>query len=194
MATTKIVNLTPHAIDVFDARGNLVCTFKPATSDKNMLRVAEKNSNLAPLNIELDDDRIVDVPFVEKTMIAPVSLPPWKACTYYLVSLPFAQALLSEGTYRDDILVIGEYVRDHDGNVKGCSSLARLRKFASANVVWQREYNKYIFYKPMPWVYDDQDTLLKSGGWYFWDESGAHAMGPFPTEAQVKLAFLAYTP
>lgn len=101
----RIVNLTPHEIRIGD-------TMIPSAG---LARCATKTW---PMYI-----RGCPVPVVRQEFGDVTGLPEPEEGTIYVVSMPVAQAV---GRSRDDIFVPGEQIRDENGRIVGCKSLARL--------------------------------------------------------------------
>lgn len=105
----KLVNLTPlpHPVVVVGANGVVVLTAPPSGT---ILRLSE---------ITVPVGEIQGVPVVRKTLDPAAGLPPREEGTFYIVSLPVAQA-----TRREDFLVPDDLVRDQEGRVLGCRRFA----------------------------------------------------------------------
>lgn len=111
---TKIVNLTPHPIKLFGAEGEEIViepTGKP-------VRLEEKVDGAGFLPVDTNIGR-VRIPVVRKTLGKLIGMPEPEAGMIFIVSLPVAQV-----AKRDDVLTIGESVRDEKGNIVGAKSLA----------------------------------------------------------------------
>lgn len=100
----KIINLTPHPVVVVGANNNEVVLTVPPSG--TVLRLPEV---IAPAG------EIQGVPIVRKVLDPAAQLPPREEGTFYIVSLPVAQA-----ARRDDFLVPDDLVRDEKGQVIGC--------------------------------------------------------------------------
>jgi hypothetical protein len=110
---TKVINLTPHAIDLIDDEGNLVVSLPSA----GIARATEK--------VEIVDRLTVDGAEVVVTRVTYGSLenvPVAKDGVKYVVSRLAAEA----APEREDLLVPGPGVRDAQGRIVGCKGLARL--------------------------------------------------------------------
>ena len=101
----QIVNLTPHEIRIGDVR-------IPSAGLARCATVA------VPLYV-----RGCPVPVVRQRFGEVTGLPDPEEGVIYVVSMPVAQAV---GRDRDDIFVPGEQIRDEQGRIIGCKSLARL--------------------------------------------------------------------
>lgn len=102
----KLVNLTPHPVVVVGANG-VVLTVPPSGT---VLRLPE---------ITVPAGKIQGVPVVRKTLDPAAELPPREEGTFYIVSLPVAQA-----ARREDFLVPDDLVRDQEGRILGCRRFA----------------------------------------------------------------------
>ncbi|MBT9252153.1 MAG: hypothetical protein KM296_00355 [Brockia lithotrophica] len=103
----KVVNLTPHALNLVSSEGETVATIPPsgvvARVSTQKEKVCEITVNGAP------------VP-VQQTKFGKVTgLPDPEPGVLYVVSLPVAQALPE----REDLLVVDDLVRDAEGRVVG---------------------------------------------------------------------------
>lgn len=118
---TKIINLTPHEINIGDK----------TIPSSGVVRVSEQIEVYFHLG---------DIPVIKKTFGEVENLLPQEEDTYYVVSLIVAQAIskknqeiktmdatlyeLQQKGLREDILTIGETIRDDKGQVVGARSLA----------------------------------------------------------------------
>jgi hypothetical protein len=102
-----LVNLTPHNI-------NIVHGFETLTIPSTGLARCEETVEI----IGFVDDFI---PVVKKSYGKVTGLPEAKEGIWLIVSLLVAQA-----AGRDDVLAIGDIVRDGEGRIVGCRSLARV--------------------------------------------------------------------
>ena len=102
----KIVNLTPHDIVVGDVT-------IPASGT-----IARCATITEPLDVPG-----CPVPVVRQYFGAVEGLPAPTPETMYVVSMVCAQAV---GDSRDDVYIPGEQIRDEDGKIIGCKSIARL--------------------------------------------------------------------
>ena len=106
----KLINLTPHPVVILDEAGNVVKTIQP---EGTPLRLDEEVEPLGTID---------NIPVVRKTLKEEVNQSlPREEGTYYIVSLPTAQALR-----RPDLLVPDDLVRDEQGRILGCRRLATL--------------------------------------------------------------------
>jgi len=109
MKLQKIVNLTPHAINI---RTDREIEIPPSGI---IARCEEKTE--AVDNIEYQNSVI---PVIQKRLGCVTNLPPPEEGTVYIVSMAVAQACPE----RKDVLTIGEPIRDEKGRIIGASSLA----------------------------------------------------------------------
>lgn len=100
----KIINLTPHEVII---RGKKIPPTTPHA------RVEEKIYTVA--GIDYED---IQIPIIEKSFGDIQNLPPQEDGTVYIVALVVAQA-----AKREDVLAIGESIRDEKGNIVGAKSL-----------------------------------------------------------------------
>ena|SRR3972149_9664061 len=99
---TKIVNLTPHEINMI---GELNVSIPPSG---HVARVTEKTEIVGEVN---------GIPIIHETFGVVEGLPEPQPDTVYIVGLLTAQA-----THRTDVLTIGETVRNNKGQVIGAKS------------------------------------------------------------------------
>jgi len=107
---TKLINLTPHPVKIVDVEGNVVREILPESTP---LRLVEEVVLIGEIG---------GIPFVRKSLKTETEqLLPHLNGTYYIVSLPVAQAMK-----RTDLLVPDDLVRDKSGQVVGARRLATL--------------------------------------------------------------------
>ncbi|MBY9080972.1 hypothetical protein KIH86_02920 [Paenibacillus sp. HN-1] len=107
----RFVNLTPHALNLYDAERTLVVLTVPA--EDQMVRVSQQYVQVPAVGGH---------PVVRSTYGAVVGLPEPQYNTYYIVSLLVAQALADSGIHRTDILVPDTgagAVRNESGGIIG---------------------------------------------------------------------------
>jgi hypothetical protein len=102
----NIVNLTPHPVTVI-RDGTIVMTVPPSGQVLRLPEMTEYHG------------KVVGVEVVVKALDPRAELPPRERGTYYIVSLPVAQA-----ARRPDFLVPDDLVRDEEGRVIGCRRFA----------------------------------------------------------------------
>jgi hypothetical protein len=111
----KLVNLTPHNIDLLDVEDNIILSIAPSGI---VARV-----EMAPrtrVGVVVTD--VTDIPINRTSFGRCTSLPEPISGTYYIVSLKVAEAHLG----RTDLLIVDESVRDVDGRIIGCRAFARI--------------------------------------------------------------------
>jgi len=112
---TKIINLTPHPINLVGI-GEIKPSGKPA-------RLEEKTEIIGSITISAAENpkakTAVVIPLIQKKMGRITDLPEPQDNVIFVVSLPVAQA-----AHRSDVLAIGESIRDEKGNIVGAKSLA----------------------------------------------------------------------
>lgn len=108
----KIINLTPHAINVVDENDSVVVTIE---ASGNVARCSQTINIID--NITLNN---VSVPISASCYGEVVDLPAPQDDTYYIVS----RLVMSACPNRQDLLVPNDLVRDEAGRVIGCRSLA----------------------------------------------------------------------
>ena len=106
----KIVNFTPHEVRLVDGDGKEIASFP----SQGVIRLAEKREKIGNMD---------GIPIFKKEFVGS-ELPPKEEGTYYIVSLPVAQAFPE----RDDFLVPDQLVRDEKGRVIGARSFAVFSK------------------------------------------------------------------
>ena len=108
---TKVINLTPHAIN-FVQGGKTT----PIPSDGRIARLDKTIQQVDQIQLENG----VTIPLMQKKIVKLRNLPAPESGTYYIVSLQVAQIAWEMG--RKDVLATGEPIRDGT-QVIGCSSL-----------------------------------------------------------------------
>ena len=133
---TKIINATPHALVFFveDAGGPVagVVGFGRGRAAQFRQMAELKPAGVVPraaTSKEAAGEVVVDgvsIP-VDRTTYGEVeNLPEPDGETTYVVSLLTAQAARAGCRITDDLLVVGETVRDADGKIVGCLGLGRI--------------------------------------------------------------------
>ena len=123
---TKLVNLTPHEIDIMNDKNEVVMKIPPSGK---IARVTEDNLlqghvNEIPLYYKAYKEMIEELPDpVYPKNRNPDSLEWYDYCTLYIVSLPVAQ-VVGNTTNRHDMLIVGDSVRNEKGEIIGTRSLA----------------------------------------------------------------------
>ena len=108
--TPKLVNMTPHPIDFFDANGDIYLTIPSS----GIARVIFHRNYVG---------KIDGIPVKETEYREVYGLPEPQPGIYYIVSMLVAVAV--KGT-RDDCLTVDATIRDDDGNSIGCRSLGKV--------------------------------------------------------------------
>ena len=104
-----IINKTPHPVMMVDRSDYVYKTFQP---DITSIRLKSYVEQLGTIQ---------DVPISRTVFGEPEGLPEEEVGTLYIVSQLVKTAL----SYRNDLLVPAEVVRDQNGNIIGCRSLGR---------------------------------------------------------------------
>jgi len=110
---SKVINLTPHSIELVDDEGNLIVSLPSV----GIARAREQVEYTRPVEV---DGWVVPVARVSYGSLEGVPDPGYG--TFYVVSRICAEA----APEREDLLVPGPAVRDPQGRVIGCKGLARL--------------------------------------------------------------------
>lgn len=106
---TKILNLTPHAINFCSSDGTVILTVESS----GLARVACKIVTKGEIN---------GIPVTENEYSEIEDLPAPQKDTIYLVSALVAGRCKD----RKDVFIPNELVRDEKGNIIGCRSLGRI--------------------------------------------------------------------
>lgn len=108
---TKIINLTPHTINIVATNGEAIATFP----SQGIARVASKEEIIGELN---------GIPVTSTTYGEIEGLPAESENTVFIVSRLILSALEKQNIIRHDLRVPGLQVRNEAGQVVGCKSLA----------------------------------------------------------------------
>ena len=111
MNAKNIMNLTPHAVDIYGDEG-LIVTVQPSGT---VARVAEKRESCPPVAIGLT---VIDVS--RATYGAVTGLPASDGETIYIVSA----LVLAQCAGRQDVYAPGPAIRDDAGRQMGCHGLS----------------------------------------------------------------------
>jgi len=111
----KIINLTPHAVTINGILESL--TIPPSGM---VARVETATSISSIVNVE---GVALRVSTQSMGQVVGLPAPEPEGATYYLVSLPVAQALAGS---RPDVLAPGPLVRDSEGRPVACDGLVRV--------------------------------------------------------------------
>lgn len=104
----RIINATPHAVNIISDNGESLRTFEPEIS----VRVSSHCEVVGTL---------AGIPIDSATFGEVEGLPEYREGVYYIVSRLVKQALPD----REDLLCPGQQVRDSEGRVIGCKSLSK---------------------------------------------------------------------
>lgn len=110
----KLINLTPHPVQIWNIDKGVVLI--PAANPA--ARCHESVSNMRLLEHECSDIKVVDLSYDYV-----YNLPESQEGVFYIVSVLVAQARPE----RDDLLVPYDLVRNENGSIMGCRSLARIK-------------------------------------------------------------------
>lgn len=108
-----IKNLTPHAVNICDADGNVIKTY---ASDG----IARATSSYVAVG-DIDG-----IPLVTCTFGDPIDLPDPTNGVVLIVSVITANAAKACGRGADDLVITADPVRDADGRIIGCTKLAKV--------------------------------------------------------------------
>nr|DAL55746.1 MAG TPA_asm: hypothetical protein [Caudoviricetes sp.] len=116
----KLVNLTPHTINVYDGDIHIVDI---PVSGLPVARCRQRQKHVGIINgIQITCQTFGDVE----------NLPEWEPDTYFVVSRLVAEALPE----RDDLLVPGPLVRDEKGQPCGCQGLSVIYDLAKKGPIF----------------------------------------------------------
>jgi hypothetical protein len=110
----RIINLTPHAVTVFDAEGATIQTLPAAQTPA---RAQQQNFPNLPIGA---------IPTVTISYGPPENLPEPTPGVFLLVSQITARAATEAGRPVHDLLLTADAVRDTGGRIIGCRALARV--------------------------------------------------------------------
>ena len=110
---TRIINLTPHAINIVDKDGNKIVDL-PSEGEA---RAVQTNISIGSLG---------DIPLVKTEFGEPIGLPEPTETTFYVVSAITANAAKQAGRSIDDLLLTAETVRNEKNQIIGCKALAKI--------------------------------------------------------------------
>lgn len=112
----KIINLTPHAVNLKPVNGGEVVVEPSGT----MARCSSERKIIG----EIEVAEGVKIPLTQVVLGEVSGLPAPEEGTIYIVSLHVANRV-ARGGRTMDILVPDESIRDADGKIVGCRALAR---------------------------------------------------------------------
>lgn len=104
----KLVNCTPHPINIVNENGEILTLPKGVV----VPRLSQSSTVV---------DNIAGVPITETVFGKTTDLPEEQEGVFLIVS----RLVLAGNSHRKDLLVPNQLVRDAEGNILGCSSLAR---------------------------------------------------------------------
>ena len=111
---TKIINTTPHSVNIVDADNNIIRTI---VASGNTVRLSQRTEVIGELDgLRLTKTVYGDPVYVSGDIQGP--MPAEQDGVYYLVS-----AMVKSAMDRKDLLVPAEQVRDEAGRIVGCRSL-----------------------------------------------------------------------
>lgn len=119
----KLINLTPHALNVLDLDGSRLLVLEPEVTPA---RVTAKYIEVGPLTIEGATVPLTKVEYGQVT-----GLPAPDIDRMYVVSMMVANAVWSPE--RHDLLVPGDLVRDEKGFIIGCKGLVPASTFKTTS-------------------------------------------------------------
>lgn len=108
----KILNCTPHDINIMDSDNNIILT---VSSSNTLIRVSQTTTDAGSLSIEG-----IDIPITDNTFGDVIGLPPQQDDTILIVSAMVANACKT----RTDLALVNQAVRDEKGRIIGCKSLS----------------------------------------------------------------------
>ena len=104
----KIINLTPHSVSIVNPEGKIIKVFEVSGQ---IARCSQSTKIVG--NID-------GIPLTQSVFGEVGDLPPQEKNTLFIVS----RLVLNACKDRNDLLVPNELVRDEQGNIVGCQSLA----------------------------------------------------------------------
>ena len=107
----RIINLTPHTINVLGEDGVLKTSFP----SEGIARASQTAEHVG----ELDGIELVSMKFGKTE-----DLPAPEEGVFYIVSVITANAAKAEGRRTDDLVITADPVRDADGRIIGCKRFA----------------------------------------------------------------------
>ena len=108
----KLINATPHAINIIGANNEVLLTIEPSGI---LVRVSQETTDAGVLDVNG-----VQIPLTDNTFGDVVGLPPQQDDTIIIVSALVASACKT----RTDLALVNEAVRDDKGRIIGCRSLS----------------------------------------------------------------------
>lgn len=117
----KLINLTPHQLNFYNAENHL-CYTLPKNEELPIVRVQKQNHPVGELLVEG-----VPLPLAETAFGEIENLPAPQPDVLYIVSTLVLQAIKERYPDRQDFLALDDFVRDPGGNILGCRTLTRLK-------------------------------------------------------------------
>lgn len=122
-ATEKtLVNLTPHAVNVYDEQGNCVLTVEPSGT---VTRCKAETVKVGEITVNG-----VIIPITKTKMGAMENVPAFVSTTLYIVS-----RVVADAAGREDFVVPDSCIRNDKGQIVGCMSLSAITESNSVYVV-----------------------------------------------------------
>ena len=119
----KIVNLCPHDITLFLGKNDKTKVVFPRSKTVARLKDNVEDSNLFLFEHNSNGtEKTILIPTIKKRYGKIVNLPRRKKDTKFLVSLHVALAAWNEG--RDDVITMGNIIRDEKKRILGCRSFS----------------------------------------------------------------------
>jgi len=120
----KYVNLTPHAVTVMDKDGATILSVPPSGTVARLSETAQP----APVWREgVRADRVEDgVPYTLVILGEVSGLPEPQDGVIYIGSMPLLMGMMAAQIQRSDVVYPYGQVRDSEGRIIGCRSLATL--------------------------------------------------------------------
>lgn len=116
----KIRNLTPHTVTIISENGNCLAQFP----SEGIARAKQTNVSAGDV---LPDETENPIPLVMSTFGEPEGLPDPEHEVMLIVSVITANAAKANGRDINDLLLTCDPVRDEEGRIIGCRSLALYR-------------------------------------------------------------------
>lgn len=112
----RLVNLTPHAVNIVDTDGNEILTI----ASQGLARCKTETITIGTIDVDTPNGTIT-IPETSTKFGEVVGLPEPEDNTLYIVS-----RVIVDATGRNDLRIPNETVRDHDGRICGCLSIGRI--------------------------------------------------------------------
>ena len=109
---SRLVNLTPHPVEVADAEGRTLLTLLPEAEGARVPLERRLEAEL-----QLDD---AQVPIWRSVAGEVQGLPPPQPDAWLVVARLVADAVARSGVRRDDLLIPDDLIRDAQGRVVAC--------------------------------------------------------------------------